>query len=215
VDLVLRSRTRQLLESVAAAGAGALLALLWQRVVLDGHLGAVLAALTKGLPDGGRTAPLDGLLVASVAFFTVSGVGGRSILRRAAVVVVGSAILSGFLSGGVTALALFATALLGWSVGLMTRLALGAASTRPPGTAVAAALLGCGLELTRLELVEPAPAGGRRYAGSGPDGPVDVRVLDRETFGTAIARRVLRRDTAATGHGVRGGRHTTGSTGSA
>jgi len=192
-DLVLRARTRQLLESVAAAGAGALLALLLQRLVLDGHLGAVLAALTKALPGGGRTAPLDGLLVASVAFFTVAGVGGRTILRRAAIVVVGSAILAGFLSGGVTALALFATALLGWSVGLMTRLALGAASTRPPGTAVAAALIGCGLELTRLELVEPAPAGGRRYAGSGPGGPVDVRVLDRETFGTAIARRVLRR----------------------
>ena len=125
VDLVLRSRTRQLLESVAAAGAGALLALLLQRLVLDGHLGAVLAALTKANPGGGRTAPVDGLLVASVAFFTVSGVGGRQILRRAAVVVVASAILSGFLSGGVTALALFATALLGWSVGLVTRLALG------------------------------------------------------------------------------------------
>jgi uncharacterized membrane protein YbhN (UPF0104 family) len=193
VDLVLRSRTRQLLESVAAAGAGALLALLLQRLVLDGHLGAVLAAVTKANPGGGRTAPVDGLLVASVAFFTVSGVGGRQILRRAAVVVVASAILSGFLSGGVTALALFATTLLGWSVGLVTRLALGATSTRPPGTAVAAALIGCGLDLNRLELVEPGPSGGRRYAGSGPGGPVDVRVLDRETFGTAIARRVLRR----------------------
>ena len=193
VDLVLRSRTRQLLESVAAAGAGALLALLWQRLVLDGHLGAVLAALTKAVPGGGRSAPLDGLIVASIAFFTVSGVGGRSLLRRAAVVVVGSAILSGFLSGGVTALALFATTLLGWAVGLATRFALGATSTRPPGTAVAAALLGCGLGLTRLELVEPAPAGGRRYTGSGPEGPLDVRVLDRETYGAAIARRVLRR----------------------
>src|SRR5450759_4284854 len=92
VDLMLRSRARQLIESVAAAGAGAVLALLLQKLVLDGHLGTVLAALTKGLPDGGRTAPLDGLLVASVAFFTVSGVGGRSLFRTAAVVVVGSAI---------------------------------------------------------------------------------------------------------------------------
>ncbi|MEO8518335.1 MAG: lysylphosphatidylglycerol synthase transmembrane domain-containing protein [Dermatophilaceae bacterium] len=193
VDLVLRARTRQLLESIAAAGAGALLALTLQRLVLDGHLGGVLAALTKGLANGERTSPLDGLLVASVAFFTVSGVGGRSILRRAAVLVVGSAILSGFLSGGVTALALFSTALLGWAVGLVTRLALGAASTRPAGAAVAAALIGCGLDLTRLELVEPGPSGGRQYAGSGPEGSLDVRVLDRETFGTAIARRVLRR----------------------
>jgi len=193
VDLVVRSRSRQLFEAVAAAGVGALLALLLQQLVLDGHFGAVLAALTKTLPDGGRTTPLDGLLVASVAFFTVSGLGGRSRLRTAAVVVVGSAFLSGFLSGGVTALALFATALLGWSVGLVTRLALGAASTRPPGTAVAAALIDCGLDLTRLELVESAPGEGRRYAGSGPSGSLDVHVLDRETFGAAVGRRVLRR----------------------
>ncbi|HEX7462089.1 MAG TPA: lysylphosphatidylglycerol synthase transmembrane domain-containing protein [Dermatophilaceae bacterium] len=193
VDLMVRSRARQLIESVAAAGAGALLALLLQKLVLDGHLGTVLAALTKGLPDGGRTAPLDGLLVASVAFFTVSGVGGRSLFRTAAVVVVGSAILSGFLSGGITALALFATTLLGWAVGLLARLALGAASTRPPGSAIAAALIGCGLDLTRLELVEPERSGGRRYAGSGPDGSLDIYVLDAETFGAAIARRVVRR----------------------
>ena len=139
VDLVLRSRTRQLLESVATAGVGALLALLLQRLVLDGHLGTVLAALTKGLPNGGRTAPLDGLLVASVAFFTASGVGGRSILRKAAFVVVGPAVLSGFLSGGVTALALLATPLLGWAAGLRPPLALGAPSPRPRATAGAAA----------------------------------------------------------------------------
>ena len=193
VDLVVRSRSRQLLEAVAAAGAGALVALLLQRLVLEGNIGTVLAALTKSLPDGGRTAPLDGLILASIAFFTVSGVGGRSILRKAAVVVVGSAILSGFLSGGVTALALLATSLLGWAVGLIARLTVGAASTRPPGTAVAAALIGCRLDVTRLELVEPAPTEGRQYAGSGPGGALDVRVLDRETFGTAVGRRVLRR----------------------
>jgi glycosyltransferase 2 family protein len=193
VDLVVRSRSRQLLEAVAAAGVGTLLALLMQRLVLDGHLGAVLAALTKAQPDGGRTAPLDGLLLAIVAFLTVAGVGGRPILGTASIVVVGSAILSGFLSGGVTALALFATTLLGWAVGLVARLTLGTASTRPPGSAVAAALIGCGLDIRRLELVEPAPGGGRRYAGSGPDGAVDVRVLDRETFGTAVGQRVLRR----------------------
>jgi uncharacterized membrane protein YbhN (UPF0104 family) len=193
VDLVVRSRSWQLLEAVIAAGVGALLALLLQRLVLDGHLGAVLAALTKALPDGGRTQPVDGLIVASVAFFTVSGVGGRSVLRRAAVLVVGSAMLSGFLSGGVTALALFASAILGWIVGLTAHLVWGVASNRPPGTAVAEALIGCGLDLTRLELIESAPGAGRRYAGSGPDGPLIVRVLDRDTFGTAAGRRLLRR----------------------
>ncbi|MBE3074144.1 MAG: flippase-like domain-containing protein [Actinobacteria bacterium] len=193
VDLVVRSRSWQLFEAVTAAGVSALLALVLQRLVLDGRLGSVLAALTKGLPDDGRTEPLDGLIVASVAFFTVSGVGGRSILRRAAIVVVGSAILSGFLSGGVTALALFASALLGWVVGLLAHLAWGVTSNRPPGTAVAAALISCGLDITRLELVKSAPGAGRWYAGSGPAGLLNVRVLDRDTFGTAASRRLLRR----------------------
>jgi uncharacterized protein (TIRG00374 family) len=193
VDLVLRSRSWQLFEAVIAAGVGALLALLLQTVILAGHLGAVLAALTKGLPNDGRTEPVDALILASVAFFTVSGLGGRSILRRAAVVVIGSAILSGFLSGGVTALALFASAMLGWVVGLVAHLAWGVVSNRPPGTDVADALLGCGLHVTRLELLEPAPSTGRRYAGSGPTGLLDVRVLDRDTFGAGASRRLLRR----------------------
>jgi glycosyltransferase 2 family protein len=192
VDLVVRSRSWQLFEAVIAACVAALLALLLQRLVLDGHLGAVLAALTKGLPGDGRTTPLDGLIMASVAFFTVSGVGGRSMLRKATIVVVGSAILAGFLSGGVTALALFATALLGWVVGLMAHLAWGVVSNRPSGTAVAAALISCGLDITRLELVESTPGSGRRYAGSGPTGLMDVRVLDRDTFGPAASRRLLR-----------------------
>lgn len=193
VGLVVRSRSWQLFEAVAAAGAGALLALLLQWLVLNGHLGAMLAALTKGLPDGGRTTPLDGLLIAGVAFFTVSGVGKRPQLRTAAVVVIGSAMVSGFLSGEVTALALFATTLIGWAVGLVALLAMGAPSTRPLGTAVAAALIGCGLDITRLELLESAGNSGRRYAGSGPAGLLDVRLLERDTFGTEAARRVLRR----------------------
>jgi uncharacterized membrane protein YbhN (UPF0104 family) len=193
VDLVVRSRSWQLFEAVTAAGVAALLALLFQRLVLDGHLGAVLAALTKNQPNAGRTEPLDALIVASVAFFTVSGVGGRSILRRAAVIVVGSAILSGFLSGGITALALFASAILGWVVGLMAHVVSGVVSNRPPGAEVATALMGCGLDINRLELLDPAPSTGRRYAGSGPAGVLDIRVLDRDTFGAAASRRLLRR----------------------
>lgn len=193
VDLLVRARSVQLTEAVTAAGVGALLALFLQWLVLSGNLGAVLGALTKGVHDGGRSQPLDGLIVATVAFFTVSGLGGRSILRKAAVVVVGSAILSGFLSGSVTALALFASALLGWAVGRAAHLAWGVATNRPPGTAIAAALINCGLDITRLELVGSDPDTGRQYAASGPTGLLNVRVLDRDTFGSAASRRLFRR----------------------
>jgi uncharacterized protein (TIRG00374 family) len=196
VDLVVRSRSWQLLEAVIAAGVGALVALLLQWLILNGHFGDVLPALTKTFPTfphTGRSEPIDELIVAIVAFFAVSGVGGRTILRRAAVVVVGSAILSGFLSGQVTALALFASAVLGWAVGLSAHVAWGVASNRPPGREIADALIGCGLDITRLELIDPAPGTGRRYLGSGPGGRLDVRVLDRDTFGAAASRHLLRR----------------------
>ncbi|HYO18603.1 MAG TPA: hypothetical protein VES02_08075, partial [Dermatophilaceae bacterium] len=193
VDLLVRGRSWQLTEAVTAAGVGALLALGLQGLILGGHLGAVLAALTKGVPDGGRTQPLDGLIVATVAFFTVSGLGGRSVLRKAAFLVVGSAILAGFLSGSVTALALFASALLGWATGLAAHLAWGVATNRPPGTEIAASLIDCGLDINRLELVDSGPGTGRQYAASGPVGSLMVRVLDRDTFGGAAGRRLFRR----------------------
>ena len=193
VSLVTRSRSWQLFEAVAAAGVGVLIALVLQQLVLDGHFGALLAALTKEQPGGGRTTPLGGLLVAVVAYFTVTVVGKRPKLRTATVVVVAAAVLAGFLSGGITALALFATILLGYSMGLVARLAMGAGSTRPAGRAVATALIGCGLDIKRLELVEATEGTGRRYAGSAPDGSLDVQVLDRDTFGTAAGRRLLRR----------------------
>jgi uncharacterized membrane protein YbhN (UPF0104 family) len=83
--------------------------------------------------------------------------------------------------------------MLGWALGLAAHLVWGVATNRPPGTAVAAALLGCGLEISRLELIEPAPGAGRQYAGSGPSGYLSVRVIDRDTFGSAASRRLYRR----------------------
>lgn len=192
IDLVRRSRLWQLLEAVAAAGVGVALAVALQELVLQGHLGRVLAAVTKA-SAAGRTAPVDAVILASVVFFTVSGVRGRPALRVAAAAAVGSAMLSEFLAGQVTALALLATVLLGWAVGLLARVVFGAPSTRPTGAAVAAALTGSGVSITSLELVVNAAGEGRRYTGSGVDGPLEVHVLDRDSFGSAAGQRILRR----------------------
>ena len=191
IDLAVRARSWQLLDALGAAGLAAAGAWLLTQLILDGHFGGVVDALTKAV-QAGRTPPLDGLLVASVAFLTVADVTGRKLLRPLAVLFVGSASLTGFLSGGVTGLALVASLLLGWSVGLGARYGLGAASVRPEGAAVASALIGCGLVLARLELVSPTDDG-RRYVGSGGSGPLDVRVVDRDSFGSMTGRRLLRR----------------------
>ena len=100
--------------------------------------------------------------------------------------------LTAFLSGLVTLTALISSLLLGWLVGLAFRLGFGAVSTRPPGVDVARVLLDTGVPLERLRLVDANAAGDRRYAGTTASGSVDVHVIDRDTFGLASGRRLLR-----------------------
>jgi glycosyltransferase 2 family protein len=191
IDLVVRSRSWQLLDALGAAGLAAGGAWLLTQLILGGRFGGVVDALTKAV-QGGRTPPLDGLIVASAAFLAVADVAGRKLLRPLAILFVGSASLTGFLSGGVTGLALVASLLLGWAVGLGVRFGLGAAAVRPDGAAVAAALIGCGVDIARLELVSPTEDL-RHYRGSGRSGLVDVQVVDRDSFGSMTGRRLLRR----------------------
>ena len=192
IDLVAQGRSWQMVDAVGATASAVLISWLARMLIVDAHFGGVADALTKTLPGGARTPAFDVLLVASAAFLTVADVGGRRLLHPLAWLFVGSAALAGFLSGGVTGLALLSSLLMGWAIGLAVRYGRGAASTRPDGTAVAEALAGCGLSLTRLELVS-APMDVRRYVATGSMGPIDVRVLDRDTHGSATARRVLRR----------------------
>jgi hypothetical protein len=169
------------------------LALVLDALVLQGHLGGVVQALTKSMDGQGRTPPLDGVIVASVAFLTLVDLRGRRVLEPLAVVFIGSAVLTGFLSSGITAMALLSSLLLGWAVGLAVRCLLGAASTRAPGAQVAAALRDCGPDVTALRLDGTDATGARHYTASGPDGTLEVLVLDRDTFGSSALRRLLRR----------------------
>ena len=95
-------------------------------------------------------------------------------------------------AGTLTLAALACSLVVGWMVGLAFRLIFGATSTRPPATEVAAVLVAGGLPLTRLELIDANDAGDRRYVGAVPDGQLDVHVIDRDTFGLASGRRLLR-----------------------
>jgi len=190
-DLVVRARPWQLAQSLLAAGVGALVVLGLQTLILGGHLGAVLGVLTRPLAAG-RTAPLDPVIVSLVALLTVADILGRKWISPLAIVVLGSAAVTTFLSGASTGLAITCSLLLGWLVGLAFRYGFGAASTRPPGTEVARALVASGVPLTRLELIDPDDAGDRRYHGTTDTHPVDVQVMDRDTFGLASGRRLLR-----------------------
>lgn len=192
-DLLRRSQPGQLVHALIAAGVAAVLVVGLRQLILDGHLGTVLGALTRPSVQG-RSSPLDPVIVAMTALLTVSNLAGRKWISPLAVVVLGSVTLTSFLSGSLTALALFCSFLLGWIVGLAFRYALGAASTRPPGHEVAGALVDSGVPLRWLELVEQDEDGDRHYRGTTRDGAcVDAHVMDRDTFGLASGRRLLRR----------------------
>ncbi len=190
-DLLMRRRPLQLVQSLGAAVLGAVLVILLSWAILTGPLDVLQPTLTRANSEG-RSAPLDIVIVATLALLTVADVMGRKWIAPLAIVVVGATAVTGFLSGSVTAAAIVCSLLLGWSVGLGFRYAFGATSTRPPGTEVAKALVATGIPLTRLELVDANDAGDRRYVGSTDSRPVDVHVIDRDTFGLASGRRFLR-----------------------
>ena len=191
VDLFVRGRPMQLVHALVASGAAALVVVGLRALILDGHLSGLVRALTRPLAEG-RTDPLDAVIVSMVALLTVADIVGRKWISPLAIVVIGSTVVTAFLSGTSTALALFSSLLLGWAVGLASRFGFGATSTRPPGAEIADALVAAGVPLQRLELVDSDAAGDRRYRGTTSSSTVDAQVIDRDTFGLASGRRLLR-----------------------
>ncbi len=193
VDLLMRRRAWQLIHALVATGVAAGVAVLLRAALQEGQFTQVLAALTRPARGSGRTNPLDVLVVALVALVVVANISGRRWLATLAPVVIGSLLLTGFLAGASTALALLCSFLLGAIIGHAARVVFGTASTRAPGTAIARELVLAGTPLRTLELVDGYEDGARLYRGTTPQGFIDVHVFDRDTFGLASGRRILNR----------------------
>lgn len=192
-DLLFRRHERQLVEALVAALACAILVVGLDRLILAGHLGDVMGALTRP-GEFDRTLPIDPIIAVLVAFLTVCRVVGRRWHQWVAVVVVGSQMLTALLAGTLTATALVVSGLLGWAVGLAFRFGLGATPTLPDGRAVAAALIGFGLPVRRLQLTDEPHSADREYTGTlGGEVTFEALVIDRDTFGFDTLRGFLRR----------------------
>ena len=194
LDLLVRRRPWQLLDALVAATAAVVVSLAFRWWVTTYEPGQLLEALTKTLPDGGRSTPVEGLLAGIVAFLTLVGLAGRFRWRLAAVLAVGSLAAVGVLSGDVTALATTLSLLLGWAVGLAVRCGIGAASSRPLGTSVADALVDADVAVVHLERILDDSVEPRRYLAELADGGrARIAVLDRDTYGSNLAYRSWRR----------------------
>lgn len=190
-DLLLRRRPMQLVQALGAAVVGGVFVIVFSTLVGDGHLGELTAILTRPT-NSGPTTPLDIVLVSMIALLTVADINGRKWISPVASIIVVATLLTSFLSVSATVAAIVSSVLLGWIIGLAFRFGFGARSTRPPGGAVAGALVASGLPLTRFELVDASYHGDRRYTGTTTAEMVDVRVIDRDTFGLASGLRLLR-----------------------
>lgn len=190
-DLLVRRRPMQLIQALGTAVVAGVLVIVLSLLVQSGNGGFITGLLTRPTPTG-HTAPLDIVVVSMLALLTVADVSGRKWVSPIATGVVVATLVTTLLSGAMTLAALTCSLLVGWIVGLASRLLFGVSSTRPPGTQVAAVLASGGVALTRLELIDANDSGDRRYLGSTPDGPLDVHVIDRDTFGLASGRRLLR-----------------------
>lgn len=201
IDLLLRGRSRQLLEAIGIMALTILavwLLAIWIQAVSSGQM---LSALT-GRPIPTNVLPLNSSLAGIVAFVTVARLMDRTRWAIAIGFLIAAMTIANIVAGGITVAALCFSVIVGWAFGLLGRYVLGTPTTRPSGLKVAAALEKSGFPLTVLRASHETTAG-RRYSATTRAGErMEVLVLDRDLEGAGLLRgawRSLRlRDEAGT-----------------
>jgi glycosyltransferase 2 family protein len=191
LDLLIRKRTRQLVESIAGLLATVLILSLSSWALIQSGLDRLLLTFA-GTTDPTAAVPFSVVVGGLAAFTTVARIMSRPRWNVVAGIVIGSIALANIVSGGVTAAGLLVSLLTGWATGLLIRYLLGTDTTRPSGNEIAKAMTALGLPLTLLRAAEVLDSG-RKYDASTTDGQrIDLIVLDRDLEGAGLAQAVYR-----------------------
>lgn len=191
LDLLIRKRTRQLVESIAGLLATVLILSLSSWALIQSGLDRLLLTFA-GTTDPTAAVPFSIVVGGLAAFTTVARIMSRPRWNVVAGIVIGSIALANIVSGGVTAAGLLVSLLTGWATGLLIRYLLGTDTTRPSGNEIAKAMTALGLPLTLLRAAEVLDSG-RKYDASTTDGQrIDLIVLDRDLEGAGLAQAVYR-----------------------
>ncbi|MSY53614.1 MAG: hypothetical protein F2705_04080, partial [Actinobacteria bacterium] len=207
LDLLIRRRTRQLVESIGGLLATVLILSIASWTLIQSDSARLLLAFA-GTIDPATAVPFNVVIGGLAAFTTVARIMSRPRWNVLAGIVLGSIALADILGGGVTAAGLGVSLLAGWATGLLIRYLLGTDTTRPSGNEIAKALGALGLPLTLLRAAEVLESG-RRYDASTTDGQrIDLIVLDRDLEGAGLAQAIyrsvrLRDDTGGSGTSMR------------
>jgi len=191
LDLLIRRRTRQLVESIGGLLAAVLILSIASWALIQSGSDRLLLAFA-GTNDPATAVPFNVVIGGLAAFTTVARVMSRPRWNVLAGIVLVSIALANILGGGVTAAGLGISLLAGWATGLLIRYLLGTDTTRPPGNEIAKTLGHLGLPLTLLRAAEVLQSG-RRYDASTTDGKrIDLIVLDRDLEGAGLAQAIYR-----------------------
>jgi uncharacterized membrane protein YbhN (UPF0104 family) len=190
IDLLLRRRSRILLDALLAVAVAILVVAALDALVLHTDTADLLGALVR---PGSASNPFSALLAGVSAYFAVARVGDRRLWLVAAWAVILSFVVTALIAGQATLLSMVASLVLGLVIGFAMRYALGTQASRPSGDQIAAALQRAGLPVTRLVRRFPDGRDGRRYQAEREGGaPLDVRILDQDQEGAGLAARAWR-----------------------
>ncbi|MEV1167547.1 lysylphosphatidylglycerol synthase transmembrane domain-containing protein, partial [Nonomuraea sp. NPDC049784] len=147
------------------------------------------------LLTGDRTIePLNTLLTSVVAYATAVRISRRPTWRMLMWTTIALYILAFFSGRQITLPSAIVTVLVGMAIGYATLYGVGSPNTRPPGSAVVAALRKLSFPVVSARRIEDDHQGSRRYAIGLKDGAgLDVTVLDRDLQVAGLPYRLWRR----------------------
>ncbi|MFI7134979.1 YbhN family protein [Nonomuraea sp. NPDC050153] len=147
------------------------------------------------LLTGDRTIePVNTLLTSVVAYATAVRISRRPTWRMLMWTTIALYVLAFFSGRQITLPSAIVTVLVGMAIGYATLYGVGSPNTRPPGSAVVAALRKLSFAVVSARRIEDDLQGSRRYAVGLKDGTsLDVTVLDRDRQVAGLPYRLWRR----------------------
>jgi glycosyltransferase 2 family protein len=174
-----RRQPRRLAEAIGTAGVTVAVVAGVNALLRLPFAAQLAAALTVSNPA--HAAALDGYLAAFAAYVTVIDLGGRQGLHGLVWVTVGVYVVTSLVAIQATILSLAIALVLGRTIGVAYRYAVGLPSQRPSALQIASALSSAGLQVTRIRRVTQTWEASRYYAVTTYGGDhLDVEVFDRD-----------------------------------
>ncbi len=183
--LLITGQSRLFLESLLAAGLAVLAAVAGARILNEFESSRVIVTFTGSLILN-QGIFLNALLASLVAFITVSRIIERPYFGNFAIFSVIALITTELIAGGTTITAQATALLIGWTVGLLIRYALGTPTIRPSLEQIKAALKEGKLEVTKIAQISEGLEG-RKFAAYTKDGKdLNILVRDRDRDGAGV-----------------------------